>query len=126
MTSFDFVITISVCQSILPHLTPLSDHLQDLECDLVLASSRGQTICDLMQQKRNDATWSDIWQSATCLAQEQDIPVVKPRVTGHQMHRSNIPAVTVEEYRHLNLFNPFIDQLIAELRERDCVNQWHD
>ena len=31
MTSFDFVITISVCQSILPHLTPLSDHLQDPE-----------------------------------------------------------------------------------------------
>ena len=36
------------------------------------------------------------------------------------MHRSNIPAVTVEKYWHLNLFNPFIDQLIVEPRERLC------
>jgi len=120
VTSFDFVVTISVCQSILTHLTPLSDHLQDPECDLVLTSSRAHTICDLMQQKPSDTTWSDIWQSATHLARGQDIPVVKPRTTGHQMHRSNIPASTVEEYWHLNLFNPFIDQLIVELRERLC------
>ena len=120
VTSFDFIITISVCQSILPHLTPLSDHLQDPECDLVLASSRAQTICNLMQQKRNDSTWSDIWQSATHLTGEQDIPVVKPRTIGRQMHRSNTPAPTVEEYWHLNLFNPFIDQLIIELGERLC------
>ena len=29
VSSYDFVITICTCQSILPHLTPLSDHMQD-------------------------------------------------------------------------------------------------
>ena len=51
MSSFDFIITICVCQSILPHLTPLSDHMQDPHCDLVIAASRAQTLCSLMEKK---------------------------------------------------------------------------
>ena len=52
MSSFDFIITISVCQSILPHLTPLSDHMQDPHCDLVIAASRAQTLCSLMEEEK--------------------------------------------------------------------------
>ena len=60
MSSFDFIITICVCQCILPHLTPLSDHMQDPHCDLVIAASRAQTLCSLMEKKQNDTTWSSI------------------------------------------------------------------
>lgn len=121
MSSFDFIITIYVCQSILPHLTPLSDHMQDPHCDLVIASARAETLCSLMEDKRSDTTsWSSIWDSATLLAREQDIPVTKPRTTGRQIHRSNTPAQSVEDYWRINLFYPFIDQLIAELQDRLC------
>ena len=52
MSSFDFVITIYACQSILPHLTPLSDHMQDPHCDLVIASARAKSLCSLMEKKK--------------------------------------------------------------------------
>ena len=49
-----------------PHST--EDHLQDPHCDLVRASSHVQTLCSLMQKKRVAATWNNIWQEATTLA----------------------------------------------------------
>ena len=76
MSSFDFVITMQVCHSVLPHLTTLSDHLQDPHCDLVIVSSRAQTICSLMEKKRCDTTWCNIWRSATSLAEEQGIQLL--------------------------------------------------
>ena len=120
MESFDFVVTICVCKSLLPHLTPLSDHLQDPHCDLVRASSHAQTLCSLMQKKREDATWSNVWKEATTLADSNNIAVTKPRTTTCQPNCSNTPASTVEEYWCLNLFIPFIDQLIVELQDRLC------
>ena len=78
ISSFEFVITICTCQSILPHLIPLSDHMQDPHCDMVIASSRAQTLCSLMEKKRSESDW----QSTTHLAREQGIPVTKPRTTG--------------------------------------------
>ena len=51
MSSFDFVITIYACQSILPHLTPLSDHMQDPHCDLVIASARAES-CSPMEKNK--------------------------------------------------------------------------
>ena len=120
MSLFDFIITIYACQSILPHLTPLSDHMQNPHCDLVIASSRAETLCSLMEKKRSDTTWSNIWHSSTHLAGEQNIPVIKPRTAGRQIHRANTPAQIVEDYWRLNLFYPFIDQLIVELQDRLC------
>ena len=38
------------------------------------------------RKKRNDTTWSNIWQLATRLAAEQNIPVTKPRIAGCQIH----------------------------------------
>ena len=120
MSSLDFIITICVCQSILPHLTPLSDHMQDPHCDLVIAASRTQTLCSLMEKKQNDTTWSSIWQLVTDLAGEQDIPFTKPRTASRQIHRSNTHAQSVEDYWRLNLFYPFINQLIIELQDILC------
>ena len=65
-------------------------------------------------------TWSNVWQLTTCLAVEQHIPVTKPCIAGRQIHQSNTPAQKVEEYWRLNLFYPFIEQLIVELQDRLC------
>ena len=73
-----------------------------------------------MEKKQNDTTWPSIWQSVTDLAGEQDIPVTKQRTASRQIHRSNTPAQSVEDYWSLNLFYPFIDQLIIELQDRLC------
>ena len=72
------------------------------------------------KRKRSDTTWSNIWHAATHLAGEQDIPVTKSHTASRQIHRSNTPAPTVEDYWRINLFYPFIDQLIAELQDRLC------
>ena len=72
------------------------------------------------KKKQSDTTWSNIWHAATHLAGEQDIPVTKPRTASRQIHRSNTPALTVEDYWRINLFYPFIDQLMAELQDRLC------
>ena len=95
--------------------------MQDPQCDLVAASSHAQTLCDLMQKKRIDsASWDTIWQEATQLATDNRIAITKPQTTTYQGHRSNTPASNEEEYWRLNLYIPFIDQLIAELQAKLC------
>ena len=37
-----------------------------------------------------------------------------------QMHRSNIPATTAEEYYRVCFYNEFLSHVTAELQERFC------
>lgn len=52
--------------------------------------------------------------------QQKKYSSYKPCTAGRQIHRSNTPAQTVEDYWHLNLFYPFTDQLTVELQNRLC------
>lgn len=122
MLSFDFIIALCAVSGPLDILNPLSDSMQDPNCDLVKASDHALTLHGLLQEKRNDqAAYDSIWQKSVDLANREGVPVTRPRVAARQCHRNNIPADTVKEYWRLNLYLPFMDHLLFEIQDRLCI-----
>lgn len=121
MMSFDFVISLCVVSGPLDFLNPLSDSMQDPNCDLVKASDHALSIHGLLGEKRSSIDYfNQLWQKSVELADQQNIPVGRPRVAARQVHRNNIPADTLEDYWRLNLYLPFMDHLLTELEDRLC------
>ena len=55
------------------------------------------------------------------MAEEKDIEVSVPRTVKRQQHCSNTPAATPEEYWRQNVYVPFLDELLTELKDRMCI-----
>ena len=62
-------------------------------------------------------TISDI----TNLAEKQNVLPSKPRTTGRQQHRDNVPADTPEEYWRRSVYYPLLDHIDNELETRLVV-----
>ncbi|MGH0123174.1 UNVERIFIED_CONTAM: hypothetical protein FKN15_013678 [Acipenser sinensis] len=120
MESFEFLVCIIVCQGLLQYLTPLSNALQNLSCDLVKASQQASNLVSLLGDKRADSTYTNLWENACALAEKMEIIVSMPRIARLQTQRSNVPAVMPQEYWCLNLFLPFFNHLTTQLNDRVC------
>ena len=48
-----------------------------------------------------------------------------PRLTRHQVHRSNTITASIEEYFHINLYDEFLYHVVAELQDRFLDNPGH-
>lgn len=51
--------------------------------------------------------------------------LTKPRITGRQLHHSNPPSSSPEEYYRISLYDEFLSHIVAELGERFVNNQSH-
>ena len=69
----------------------------------------------VLQQLRDDDTFSDIFARATAINEEE---ISMPRLTARQQNRSNVTATCPLEYYKRAVFLPFIDTCIAQLNER--------
>ncbi|XP_058877419.1 52 kDa repressor of the inhibitor of the protein kinase-like [Acipenser ruthenus] len=119
MESFEFL-SIIVCQGLLQYLTPLSNALQNPSCDLVKGSQQASNLVSLLEDKRTDSTYTNLWGNACALAEKMEITVSMPRIARLQTQRSNVPAVMPQEYWRLNLFLPCLDHLTTQLNDRVC------
>ena len=120
--SFDFIIALCVVGKPLDTINPRSNSMQDATCDLVKASEHAMALHEVLLQKKDDVQYYDeIGDAAITLANQQNVAVDCPRIAGHQQHRNNVPAPTVEDYWRLNLFFPFMDHLRTELENRLCI-----
>ncbi|KAJ8320555.1 hypothetical protein KUTeg_002142, partial [Tegillarca granosa] len=121
INSFDFVICVFICHNTLKYLSPISDGLQNPECDLVRAADQAHALVTFLSSKREDVSFYDkVWHEATSLADANEITVDKPRTAARQIHRTNVHAETAKEYWRLNVFNEFVDHLKTQLQERLC------
>jgi len=94
---------------------PLSVQLQGTNQDIHRAVTSVQDCVAVMQQIRDNGTYTRIFETAAALYGED---VQMPRLAARQQHRTNVPASTADEYYRLAVYLPFVDCCIQQLNER--------
>lgn len=122
ITSFTFIVSLVMVEAPMQHLVPLCNMLQDTQANLLNAAAHASSTIKVLEKKRNEG-FQALWDKACQLADDLDIKVGMPRQAKRQGHRSNVPSVSPEQYWRLNLFYPFLDHLLSELRDRLCTPQ---
>jgi len=113
----DFLIGLFVVNSVFEISLPLSKYLQTENIDLRLALNSALNIKNTLKEIRQniEAHFRTLFIAATELCEKWEVEIRKPRIVGRQIHRSNIPSETVEEYFRRGICIPFIDQTIQAI-----------
>ncbi len=120
--SFEFIVSLFVAEDLVPHTLPVTKAMEGKQMDLVRTAERCERLVSFFKDVRADTTTSfpKVWEKITAFSEEHNIPVTKPRTTGRQTQRSNIPSDTPEEYWRLNCYNMFLDHLITQFYDKMC------
>ena len=118
LTNFQVLISIVVIQNLLGYSRPLSLALQSIDCDIVEAHKDARNLLYVYKQKINSEGFHSLYLRAESIAKAIGVEPSKPRISNKQMHRSNAPSNTVEEYYCRNLFFPFLDHIINSIDSR--------
>jgi hypothetical protein len=116
----DFFISLFSIEYVFSLTLPLSVYLQRTNLDLSAAMKTAMTVKNKLAEDRKEAiqTFAPIFQKASELCADLEIPVVKPRVTGRQTMRDNVPADSVEDYFRRSLFIPFIENTVEAFGQK--------
>ena len=119
ITSFDFIVSLVVCEHVLQATTALSVYLQGKSCDLLEAVRESMSVIRILKDERNDDNvWQALFDVAVEMAENVGVVPSKPRVTSQQIHRVNVPSASVSEYWKRALYYPLIDHLLEDLETR--------
>ena len=55
----------------------------------------------------------------------KDFELSMPRINRRQVHRSNVQALSAEDYLHITIYNEFLFHVISELQSRFVDNESH-
>ena len=120
--SSDFLVALAVLEAALKETKVVAEALQKESLDLVEARKEVQDLIEIFKKwQRDENAFKSLYKSAEEMAEIADITLRKPRIVGQQKGRPNASssqAMTTEAYYRMNLFNPFIDNLIAEMTAR--------
>ena len=99
---------------------PLSQQLQLVNIDLVRATTDIKAVVAALERLRTEAQTSFPWSVAVQLAEHVGIVLSKPRVVGRQrqIHRPNADTDSVEEHYRVNLYIPFLDHILLQMKDR--------
>ena len=126
LTAFEFIVSLIVVEHFLGYTAELSTYLQKENCDLLKAVKHGQDMIETINQKRNDESFHQLYEKAKKLADSVEVSECMPRRSNKQIHRSNTPADTVEQYWCRTVFYPFLDHMLQELTDRLCNDSTYD
>lgn len=78
------------------------------------------TVRETLQKWRSDEEeWKGgefgAWEAASTLAESADLELRKPRLTGVQIYRTNVPSQTVDEYFKRAIWFPYLDSVTTDL-----------
>ena len=120
--SSDFLVALAVLEAALKETKVVAEALQKESLDLVEARKEVQGFIEIFKKWRGDEnTFRSLYKSTEEWAEIADITLRKPRIVGQLNGRQNASsshAMTTEVYCRMNLFNAFIDNLIAEMTAR--------
>ena len=115
MQDFGFLVCLVVSEHILQISLKLSDALHSPSLDLVAADD----VVNMLRHIRGDENiWRELYEEIKRLANSQNIEPTKPRTTGRQRHRDNVPGDTPELYWKRSVFFPLLDHLASETESR--------
>ena len=124
--TFDFIIAMCVAEQVLQSTTHLSKNLQKINYDLPKSSEEAAVLIDRLQAERLDEdVWEALLERATEMGRPHQITPSVPRVVGRQTLRNNTPGNNISQYWRRNLYLPFIDHLLQQLRGRLLVPRPH-
>ncbi len=117
--SFEFLVCLFIADDIMAPMQPISEALQNKQMDLVRAAERADRILSLMDSKRSNSqdSFKKIYDRAVAFASEYQIQPSTPRIVGRQTTRANVITTTPFDHYRINAFIPFIDFMIAEVKE---------
>ncbi|XP_071965592.1 52 kDa repressor of the inhibitor of the protein kinase-like [Antedon mediterranea] len=120
LQSFEFLMSFFVTKQCLFPNRPIAVKLQRSNLDSFEAYHKIDTVISQLQEIRRDIDnhFSAWFADASQLTISVGGVVSKPRTNRRQLHRSNVPADTIEEYFRKNLAIPFIDHLLNEMETR--------
>ena len=81
--------------------------LQGVSCDLLEAVNECQTLIRVFENKRNDPiVYNSLYNEAVELADQFEIPPLKPRTTGRQRNRANPAIADIRDYWRVTFPRP--------------------
>lgn len=118
--STDFQVTLKVIARIFSISLPLSKLLQTVNIDLKSAISLAQNVQKELSNLRQNAEkeFLKIFSEVQTTCSSLDIEITVPRTNSKQIHRSNVPFSTPEEFYRRSIFVPFLDSFILNIEER--------
>ena len=120
LESSTFLVSFQILLAVLSCCRGLTLKLQMQSIDVINAYSQVQSVVSSLKKMReeSDREFSQIFTEASKLGRiihGEEFVLSQPRINRRQMHRSNVPASTVEEYYRVTLYNEFISHTVAEL-----------
>ena len=108
---------------ILSQLRGLTLKLQIQAADIIYAYGEVGNIIELLvrMKEESEQVFRTIFSETTMLGKElygTDFELNKPRISGWQVHRSNIEATSTEDYYRITYFNEFLSHVTLELKQR--------
>ncbi|KAK4882048.1 hypothetical protein RN001_005367 [Aquatica leii] len=114
---FAFVLSMTVTVAVFEITVSLSRQLQAVALELHLCYEMVEKVIKTLE-KYGETQFEEIYQEACLIVEPLDIPIQAPR----SVKRSNIEAPDVKEYYRLNVYLPFIDIVLGQLRSRFSKN----
>jgi len=123
MSNFSWLLTAVVSQYILAFIRPLSLSLQAESCDLMLAYEEAQNLISVLQKQRSEEIFHRLFDKACSLGTRtfgDTFKSEKPRTCTSSRNRPNAgdTSQTDEEYFRRNLYYPFVDAAVTNMKER--------
>ena len=128
LESSSFLVCFKILLEVLSYLRSLTLKLQMEALDVIYAYRQVDSVISALRSMRegSDREFKRIFAEITTLGKQlhgEKFELEQPRVNKRQMHRSNIPATTAEEYYRVSLYNEFLSHVTVELQERFCDTQ---
>ena len=120
ITSFDFILSFVTVYVMLSHLDGISKKLQSSSQDIFQAYEMVTEVTQVYRKLRDDVVvhFGRCYAQAVRMAEKIRTTPDMPRIAKRQIHRSNTPAATPEEYYRLNLAIPFLDHISNEFEQQ--------
>nr|CAH7741000.1 unnamed protein product [Callosobruchus chinensis] len=100
-------------------LEPVTNILQSKSIDMYSVKKHIKTLITLFNEHRqSDEIFLQIFGKAEKVANDLDIEIKLPRITKHQINRSNVATSSIREYYKISIYLRYIDSLISSLNTR--------
>ncbi|XP_068217819.1 52 kDa repressor of the inhibitor of the protein kinase-like [Palaemon carinicauda] len=120
MKSFEFVTAFYATKQTLYAIRPIAVKLQRSDLDCYEAYNMVDSTISEIKDLRDslDTKFSQWFAESSKLTEAVGGSVARPHTAQRQIHRSNAPAQTTEEYFRINLAAPLVDHLLSEMDTR--------
>ena len=118
--NFEFAVSLVTLKNVLEPLRGITAKLQKRDLDIYEAFCNiDSAIDDVTSNRLNIDTRYPIWyQEMLRISKSAGGEETLPRIAAKQLHRANHPANTAIDFYRLSLAIPFIDEVLAELKNR--------